>query len=488
VQIRKFIAALVVLGLLLAWVWKLGEPAQPSEPEALTTRLFPQLSGSSIQSFQLGEEGKAIRLSRQKFSGDAAEALGRIGIGETLPSSDLDGSARRSAWVVVRDPSRFADGDLSESLAETLAEMSWHSTLPAPPDLSQFGLGTGATEVAFKTRGGASHKLRIGSESPLGGKRYVFEAASGQVHLVDSWALRGLERDPQLLLEQRIFPFDVARIVSLRIERPEASALHLVRHGRSWLFAEQDGLRAESTWVKKILRGLSGLRAASFLSIEGEFASPIWVQIIDIDGHEGRLEIAPEDQGRIYQARSSGDLLPQAFAGLGARIEAVGIDPLFADADSIRALDMLDFNPGAVQRIEWQTQGSLWTFEREGKRWTLQAGQSAATEAVDPAAVEQFLDSLNGLRAQSYSTGTMSRIDAGSASARVTIEQQDGHRVGLQLYQDGLHDLVAIDDEPGLRDVGTEVRELLSAHGRFARDPQKQEDQQQSQEPSEPAP
>jgi hypothetical protein len=459
VQTRKLLFALVILGILATWTWQ-GDSGQEVGISAPASHpFFPELQGTDIASFQLGNPGKTISLLRQSFSGPEAETLRHIGLGESGPEARA-----YSTWMVEGVPPRFADFDLAETAAEALAEMAWESAFPAPPDLSPYGLRTEPTAASFRTSAGTSHSFLLGSETPLGGRRYVTLEGSGIISLVDSWALRSLERDPQRLLEQRVFPFDPARIVGLKIQRRGAPSLKLTRGRRSWVIDDAEGLRAEQDWVRELLRGLSALQAVSF-NPPGQTQEPtLSVHLVDQDGREGLLEITPQEGGRTYSAFPAGALLPAAFNQRGALIEAKSVDPLLAEVQDIRALQLLDFNVGAVVLVEWQSKGSLWTFRRSNGGWSLQPGESAAPSALPDPDVAAFLTSLSELRADAYSAGHQTTPSAGSPSASLVIHQSNGHRVGLRLFDGGLGDRVAIDDEPGLRDVSSEVSSLLRQH------------------------
>jgi len=468
-QTRKLLAALLVLGLLGLLVWKLEGQAPSDDTEDAATRFHPELNAQDVRSIRLGEPHKAVQLERRTVSGDDAALLGRIGIGEASPEG-------RSVWHIASNPPRLASTDLSEAAAEALVDMAWLSQIPGPEDLAPFGLGPGATEVEFNSSAGQSYRLRLGSESPLGGKRYVLmtsptssnnEGGKSKVSLVDGWALGALDRDPLSFRESRVFPFDVANVTQLRIERPESMALDLRREGRVWRFAEGDGLRAETDWVKEVLRGLAGLQAASFADIEGEFASPLWVQVTDEEGRVARLEAAPEGEGRVYQVRSTGALLPTAIDGSEALVEAAAMEILLAPNESVRALELLEFNPGTASRVEWHSRGNLWTLLKTQGHWALQAGESAAAEPVPTPAVTSFLESIDSVRAQAYSSPDLTEVEAGTEIARITVESEDGHNVGLRVFSDGLQDRVSVDDEPGLRDVSDATSKLLSTQRSF---------------------
>lgn len=456
-QLRKLIVALVVLGLLALWLG-LGDPPPPKDDSVpVAHRFFPELAGTDITAFGLGDEGKGLRLTRRSVPLPESADLRNIGLGEP------DGE-RQGVWMVENDPPRFADYNGAETVAEALAEISWVSGFPAPTDLSPFGLGDEATTVTFVTSAGSEYGLKLGNEAPLGGKRYVYLAGRGAINLVDSWSLRSLDRDPQRLLDHRVFPFDTASIRHLTIERPDLVALQLTRGIRSWTIDGSDGRRAEQDWVRALLRGLSSLEAASFKPPEQATQPTISVRIRDARGREALLQVTPGVGARTYSARASGELLPPAFRDHHTLIEASGMDPLLSPPEEVWALQLLDFNPGTANLIEWQSQGSLWTLLRSGEDWSLRTGESAAATPLPAADVEAFLASLADLRAESYSTGGLTASDAGSAVASLTVHQSDGHQVGLQLFSGGLNDRVAIVDEPGLRDVAADVFALIGRH------------------------
>ena len=455
-QLRKLLTALVVFGLLALWLGLSDAPPPEDDAPPASHRFFPELAGTGITAFRLGDEGKGLSLTRRSFLSAEAADLRNIGLGE--PHGDEQG-----VWMTESVAPQFADYDAAETVAEALAELSWVSGFPAPTDLSPYGLGSAATAVTFATSSGEEYGLKLGNETPLGGKRYVYLAGRGAISLVDSWSVRSLERDPRRLLDSRVFPFDTAGITHVTLERPGLPPLGLTRGTRSWTIDGSDGRRAEQDWVRGLLRGLSSLQAASFEAPE-QPQPTISVQVTNADGRAALLKIAPGVGTRTYSARSSGELLPAAFRDHHALIEATAVDPLLPGADEIWALQLLDFNPNTANLIEWQSQGSLWTFVRSGDDWSLRTGESAPPTSLPAGDVAAFLTSLAELRAESYSAGDLSASDAGSAAASLAIRQTDGHEVSLQLFSGGLNDRVAIANEPGLRDVSADVFALIGKH------------------------
>jgi len=468
-QTRKLLIAVVVLTLLAVVVGTLDPAPPPTDTEPLPTPFHPNLTAEQIEWIRITDGGQTVTVKRTEVAEEEAALLAGIGVGTAT-------STGHSLWLYGNESNRLADSDLAETAAETLAELSWNSQAQRPDDLSAFGLGDGGNLIEFGTTDGKQSQLELGSESPLGAKRYALydalalppeTSSSAQISLVDSWSLRVFDRDPLGFRESRVFPFDVARIVELRVGSEDRANLVLQKVGRSWHFTDANGLRAETEWVKESLRMLAGLQAASFSPSTESLESTLWIEVRDDQGRLARLNCSHEPSGRTYQVHSSGTLLPTQLRGTTAGVEAKAIDRMRAEPESLRALELLDFNPGTTTQVIWEAQGVVWTLQLDQGEWRKTSSGGIPDTTVPRAEVTAFLETLDGFVAQSYSAAELTDDGVGPEVARLSLRQEDGLETGLRLFRDGLQDRVAIKGEPGLREVAADVGEFLSHHRNF---------------------
>ena len=468
-QTRKLLIALVVLALLAVVAGTLDPAPPPTDSKPLPTPFHPTLTAEQIEWIRITDGGQTVTVKRTEVADEEAALLAGIGAGTAT-------STGRSVWLFGNENNRLADSDLAETAAETLAALSWNSQAQRPDDLSAFGLGDGGNLIEFRTTDGRQSQLELGSESPLGTKRYALldplapppkTSSSPQISLVDSWSLRVFDRDPLSFRESRVFPFDVARVAELRVGSEDRATLVLQKVGRSWHFTDANGLRAETEWVKESLRMLAGLQAASSIPSTEPLEPTLWIEVRDDQGRLARLNCSRNPSGRTYQVHSSGTLLPSQLSGTTSGVEAKAIDRMLAEPDSLRALELLDFNPGTATQVIWEAQGVVWTLQLDQEEWRKTSSAGIPDTTISRAEVTAFLETLDGFVAQSYSTDELTEDGVGPEVARLLIRQKDGLETGLRLFRDGLQDRVAIQGEPGLREVAADVGEFLSRHRNF---------------------
>jgi hypothetical protein len=159
--------------------------------------------------------------------------------------------------------------------------------------------------------------------------------------------------------------------------------------------------------------------------------------------------------------------LPSQLSGTTAGVEAKAIDRMLAEPDSLRALELLDFNPGTATQVIWEAHGVVWTLKLDQEEWRKTSSAGVPDTTLSRAEVTAFLETLDGFAAQSYSAEELTEDGVGPEVARLSIRQEDGLETGLRLFRDGLQDRVAIEGEPGLREVAADVGEFLARHRNF---------------------
>ncbi|MEE2830223.1 MAG: DUF4340 domain-containing protein [Myxococcota bacterium] len=458
-QKRKLLAAVLLLTLLalLAW-WMEKQPAE-SEEESGETALFEGLTAEAIQAISLGEEGKGVRLERR----DEETTTARDSTSGTTAASP--------AWIVVGSPERAAEARLAEAAAEALADLSYEEDFESPGDLNPFGLGPSATRVAFESTGQATRTLRIGNKtptSPAGDLRYVLVENSDRIALVDDWSLKTLERDPLSFRDPRLLPLNMAEIMTLSVAVEGDERMAFERDERVWRFQGDRPFRAEQAWLKELLRGLTGLHASSFLASQEPVEAEIRVRLTDSDGQEASLAITRPNGDGSYRAYADGELLPPLYRASAAEVELGELaEQLTADPSSVRALELLDFNPSTVEAFVWKARGQTWNLSKSDGRWLQEDGGADNPLEAELAAVDTFLSALDELVASDYAAEDLEDLDAGVEAAIIEIKQVDGWSCALTLFTGTHQDHVRIAGEPGFREVDASVRNLLATHRPF---------------------
>ncbi len=350
-----------------------------------------------------GSDREATReAEKELFVGVDAGAV------ESVELTTSDGSAARferrdGAWRIAVPVEGAGDAMALDGVASALATLPRAGTVKAAPgDLAQFGLGPEAQTVRF-TASGASHTLRIGRATPVGGNVYVAADGGGddgeEVAYVESYRLNAFKQRLTDLRDRRVLALAADAVKRLEISWPEASGpftLELERDAQDvWQLRRPIAARADRQTVRELLSNLEFLQATSFVdertpaveaalletAIEIVFAGEV---ASDPDPVAGKLRIA----GMLNGARivESGAQLYQ--------LPPERLDEFARRLSAYRDKQLVDLEPDSLAKIELEFAG--------GEAIVLvhaEAGWSAGEREIDSEAVAGLAAGLGELRA-----------------------------------------------------------------------------------------
>ena len=247
--------------------------------------LLACLLGGFVYFYEIeGEEGReaAIESEKRLFADLESEDIDALEL--TTTDSVLARIERRDGgWRIVSPVEGAGDAIALDAIASAIVQLPRAGSVKASPgDLAQFGLAEGAPVVRFEAKG-ASHALRIGKATPVGGNVYVAAEAGPEVApvvaYVESYRVNAWRRKLDDLRDRRIValtPGEVERRATAWPEPGEGAApgvaesglfeVVLVRDsGRGWQIESPAALPADEETVNRLLSDLAYRQASGFV-------------------------------------------------------------------------------------------------------------------------------------------------------------------------------------------------------------------------------
>jgi hypothetical protein len=401
------------------WFYEIGGEAGRKDAEEAAKRLFPGIEPSAIQQVELtSNDGKRVRLER-----------------------------RESDWRLVAPLDAAADAFTADAIASALAQLGSEAVYESPQPLAVYGLEDESRDLEFRA-GDASHVLRLGKATPIGGNRYAFVGGQTRVYTVPAHAVNALAKSLDDLREKRVLRFEAgaARRVSLRW--PEGKIV-LARGDSGWKLEEPIAGPADQMTVEDLLNDLSFLRASGFV----DAPTPAQEALLAAPELEVEIAIEPAKEGKGDEKVEAARTLKLAIGGReseqGERLaRAGGGPPLFRipserlhdfprEVGSYRFRELARFDPDDAEKLEMVFHppggGAVTVTATRGEQ-----GWSSTPDAVEPARLATMIDELSRLRAQKILADSMGEaelreLQLAPPSARFTVAGKEGQLAQVDL-------------------------------------------------------
>ena len=394
------------------WFYEIRGEAGRKDAEAAAKRIFPGVEASAIGQVELTtSDGKRARLER-----------------------------RDSEWHLAAPLETAADSFAADAIASALAQLGSEAVYESPQPLAVYGLEDESHDLQFKA-GDASHQLRLGKNTPVGGNRYAMVPGQTRVYTVQAPAANALTKSLDDLREKRLLRFDAgsARRVSLRWP---GGGVVLARGDPGWNLEQPIAGPADQMTVDDLLNDLSFLRATGFVDApspaqEKLLATPELEAVVELepaqkDAAPRQLKLAiggreGEKEGRL--ARSDA---PGLF-----RIPSERLLDFPREVASYRFRELAHFEPDQAEKLEiaFTPQNGApvtVTASRAGTGW------SSTPEAVEPAKLASMIDDLSRLRAKRILADSMSEAELREhgltpPNARFVVSGKSGSLADVEL-------------------------------------------------------
>lgn len=352
-----------------------------------------------------------------------------------------------TAWEVTKPAKLKADKPTVEELADALGRLRADRVAAfAPPDLDKFGLKSPAAVVTLSA--GADKVLKIGGPVDPGkpaGDRFAAADVSGKpvvVGVLPAALCAKLLAEPLQFRDKTLAKFvDADQVTVARGDRTATFA----KDGGTWKMTAPVAAAAEQADLDELVNALAGLRADEFAADKPAdlapfgLKSPVATLTLSAGGDPVlTLAVGTKEKAgpRVYAKAAKSDLVALLDPAVSARVlSEFRKRAVWTDAD-----------PAQVETVAVSAAGSHFVLLKDGPGWR---DPAKPAEAVDAAAVTEFLAAFAGLKAERYVADTAPKLalygldqptriivvtQAGGATKTLKLGGPEGTSGGKRVY------------------------------------------------------
>ncbi|HYE89316.1 MAG TPA: DUF4340 domain-containing protein [Vicinamibacterales bacterium] len=280
-------------------------------------------------------------------------------------------------------------------------------------NLEQFGLANPSVTVAFKAEGGASGTLKLGNKNATQSEIYALKDDGKRVFLVSAFQETSFAKTPFDLRDKKILKFERDKADSLVLAR-DGNSMELSRSGSDWKIVRPAPSRSDYSAVE----GFIGRLASSNMSklVEEKPADlakygldkPTMTITVGAGSAKTVLEVGKTDNGDTY-ARDAAR--PIVFT-----LDSTLATDLNKPFDDYRKKELFEFRPFSLAKLRavLDAPAGPKTYEFEKQKPATPADQETwkvtrvggSSHTADQAAMDDLINKLVGLRAESFADAT----------------------------------------------------------------------------------
>lgn len=308
-----------------------------------------------------------------------------------------------STWSIT-DPRKLpADQSTMSTFLNTLTSATVEEVVdPHPASLKEFGLDPPdeTVEVATDSKP-AQFTLLLGDDTPTSGGVYAQVAGSPRVVTLASWEKSSLEKKLFDLRDKRAVTLEPDHLQRIEVES-KGKRLTLVKNPEGvWDLVLPPAVRADHFAVDGMVNQLRNVSMQNVVAEDkkkaGQYGFGTPALKLKLTGPNGSQTIAlGKKDGSNYDAINSA--LDPIFT-LGADF----LTQFQKDPAGLRDKDLFSFSTFEAKRVEVDAPKGHRVLDKQKDKWR-QTSPSAKDEPTEK--VENLLDRLRGLRADSFPKGT----------------------------------------------------------------------------------
>jgi len=402
-----------------------------------------------------GVEGEPARTKVFSVEADRVNEIRLTSKGQTTLLQKTD-----AGWQMIEPTKVAADPPEAIGLAQAIANLeSVREVVDNPSDLKQFGLADPPIIVEFKAEGGASGSFRLGNKNATQGEMYALKGGDDTVFLVSAFQESSFNREPFALRDKKILKFDREQADTLSLVKG-GNAIELSRAGSDWRVVKPVAARSDYSAVEGFITRLSSANMSTLVEENATdlakygLDKPVMTVTIGAGSAKTVLEVGKTENEQTYAKDASRPIVFTVDSTLQADLNK--------DFDDYRKKELFEFRPFylAKMRAVLDAPGGPKTYEIEkvapakpGEADTWKVTRvGGASHTADSAAMDDLLNKLVALRAESFVSGT-AKTGLDKPALVVSVSYDDGKFERVRFGSVG-------DDAYGMRDGESGVAKL----------------------------
>jgi hypothetical protein len=319
-----------------------------------------------------------------------------------------------SGWKMIEPVQTEADPPEAIGVATALTNVEIVRVIDEnATNLEQFGLADPPIVVEYKAEGGASGTLKLGNKNATQGEIYALKNSDKRVFLVSSFQETSFNRTAFELRDKKILKFDRDKADSLVLAKGNTS-MELARSGTEWKVVKPVPSRSDYSAIEGFLTRLSSSNMSKMLEENPKdlakygLDKPAMTVTIGAGSAKTVLEVGKTEGDQTYARDAS---RPIVFT-----VDTTLQTDLNKSFDDFRKKELFDFRPVYLAKlravIDSAGGSKTYDFEKvkpakpaDPETWKV-TPVGGSSHTADASAMDELLNKLAGLKAESFVEGT----------------------------------------------------------------------------------
>ena len=412
------IALVVILGGLLGYIYFVDSKRVIPDPNAKAKAFGEATTADGIEELEIrSDKGETTHLQK-----------------------NADG------WTITAPDKANADQGVVGTVTTNLGTLEVQRVVEEKPaDLKQYGLEPPRVEVTFRSRDQKnSRKLVVGDKTATGGDYYAKSADNPRVFLVSNYLDSIFNRTAFDLRDKEILKFDRDKLDAIEVVKGPMT-IQFAKIGTDWRVVKPVAVRADFAAVEALLTRLSSTHMQKIVASEAKelrtysLDRPALTASVSAGSSRATLLLGKmTDDGMMYAKDSN---LPPVFTVEQAVLTDLGKEPL-----EYRRKDLFDGRSFTANHLEFKRGDQTMIFDKSGPS-DKEVWKDGAGKTVDTMKVEDAINKISNLRAESFDAGTNPALRMPVLTATMTFDRTKTETVTFGRSNNAVFAMRS--DEPG---------------------------------------
>jgi len=300
-------------------------------------------------------------------------------------------------WEIEKPVKTGGEDSPINSLLSSLASSKKSRTFNIKAnENNQYGLGSRALKISFRTSDGKTDSILIGDKTSIGSNVYVSNIDT-IVHLVSQSLKTNAEKDLFDWRDKKPIHFMKDEIREFNLSNAHGKFV-FIKEGSDWKITEPIETKAEKSTVDAVLNKLDYSKIKSVVSESGENLSqfdlsrPAYtIELFSGTEKAKTSVIFSKDENNVSNGKDSAR--PFVYT-----VDSTFIKPFKQDLFGFRDKKIVDFETSKATRINLSHNNEVMTFAKDtSDTWYLDSGEKAKNWKIN-----SLLSSVNNLKAEQF--------------------------------------------------------------------------------------